>query len=238
MSRFLIPLSIALSIATNIGAQESSISTTLSADVVSQYIWRGQECGNISVQPTLGIECNGLSLSAWGNVGFDAADTKELDLTLGYSLGKFNIGISDYWFSDGLDPQSRYFKYKAHCTNHLLEANIGFDFGPLSLQWFTNIAGNDGTCSHGSRAYSSYFEVNVPFSLATVEWTATAGAVPYSTTFYDVSSFAVVNLSLSATKAIHVTDTFEIPIFGQISANPRSEKAYFVVGFTIDITHN
>ena len=43
---------------------EDGVETTIAADVVSQYIWRGQDLGNVSLQPTLGIEYKGLSLSA------------------------------------------------------------------------------------------------------------------------------------------------------------------------------
>ncbi|MBQ7444062.1 MAG: hypothetical protein IJS59_09425, partial [Bacteroidaceae bacterium] len=41
----------------------------LGADLVNQYLWRGQDLGNLSLQPTLGIEWQGLSFSAWGSVG-------------------------------------------------------------------------------------------------------------------------------------------------------------------------
>ena len=213
---------------------QDEIETTISGDVVSSYIWRGQDLGNVSLQPTLGIGYKGLSLSAWGSVGLtDAADTKEFDLTLAYTIGGFNVGITDYWFNAGLDPENRYFKYGSHGTNHLFEANIGYDFGPLSLQWCTNFAGNDGTNKDGKRAYSSYVEVAVPFKLATVDWTATAGAVPWATTSYGTNGFAVTNLSLKATKEIKVTDTFSIPVFGQVVGNPCSQKAYLVFGFTL-----
>ena len=221
--------------ATTVGAQEKEkIETTIAADFVSQYIWRGLDAGDISVQPTLGIGYKGLSLAAWGSVGLsDPSDTKEFDLTLSYTVGGFNIGITDYWFNVGGDPDSRYFKYDAHCTNHIFEANIGYDFAFASLQWFTNFAGNDGLNKDGKRAYSSYVEANVPFKLATVDWTATAGAVPYATDFYGTTGFAVTNLALKATKDIKVTDSFSIPIFGQVIANPRTEKTYLVLGFTL-----
>lgn len=217
-------------------AQETKekVETTVAADFVTQYIWRGLDCGNVSVQPTLGIGYKGLSFSAWGNVGFTSTDTKEFDLTLAYTTGGFNIGITDYWFSvGGDDPENRYFKYDAHSTNHVFEANIGYDFGVLSLQWFTNFAGNDGFNKSDKRAYSSYAEVAVPFKLVTVDWTATAGVVPYATTFYDTTGFAVTNLSLKATKDIKITDSFSVPIFGQVVANPSSQKAYLVFGFTL-----
>ena len=219
--------------ATAIEAQ-NEVETTICGDVVSSYIWRGQDLGHVSLQPTLGVGYKGLSLTAWGSVGLtDPADTKEFDLTLAYSVGGFNIGVTDYWFNTGLDPENRYFKYDAHGTNHVFEANIGYDFGFASLHWFTNFAGNDGLNKDGKRAYSSYMEVVVPFKLSAIEWTATAGAVPYATDFYGTTGFAVTNLALKATKDIKVTDSFSIPIFGQVVANPCSQKAYLVLGFTL-----
>ena len=213
---------------------QDEIETTISGDVVSSYIWRGQDLGSAAVQPTLGVGYKGLSLAAWGSYGIaNPADTKEFDLTLGYSIGGFNIGVTDYWFDAGLDPDGRYFKYDAHGTNHVFEANIGYDFGFASLQWYTNFAGNDGVNKDGKRAYSSYFEANIPFQLATVNWTATAGAVPFATTSYGTTGFAVTNVALKATKDIKVTDSFSIPIFGQVVANPCSQKAYLVLGFTL-----
>ena len=220
--------------ATAVEAQDEKVGLTLGADLVSQYVWRGQDLGSVAVQPTLGVSYKGLSLTAWGSYGLtDPADTKELDLTLGYSAGGLNIGITDYWFSEGLDPAGRYFMYDAHSTNHVFEANIGYDFGPVSLQWYTNFAGNDGVNKDGKRAYSSYVEADVPFRLGGADWTATAGAVPFATDFYGATGFAVTNLSLKATKDIRVTDSFSIPVFGQVAANPCSQKAYLVLGFTL-----
>ncbi len=214
--------------------EKEKIETTIAADFVSSYIWRGLDLGHPAVQPTLGVGYKGLSLTAWGSYGItDSDDVKEFDLTLAYSIGGFHVGITDYWFSTGLDAAGRYFKYDAHGTNHVFEANIGYDFGLVALQWYTNFAGNDGINKDGKRAYSSYVEAIVPFSLAGVDWTATAGAVPYATTLYNTSGFAVTNLSLRATKAIKITDSFSIPVFGQLTGNPCSQHAYLVFGFTL-----
>ena len=197
---------------------QDKVETTISSDFVSSYIWRGQDLGSVAVQPTLGLGYKGLSLTAWGSYGLtNPDDVKEFDLTLAYSTGGLNIGITDYWFSAGLDPDARYFKYDAHGTNHVFEATVGYDFGPVALAWYTNFAGNDGVNKDGKRAYSSYVEANLPFRLVGVDWTATAGAVPYATTSYGTTGFAVTNLSLRATKEIKVSDSFSIPIFGQVT---------------------
>lgn len=127
---------------------QDEVETTIAADVVNQYIWRGQSLGEVSLQPTLGIGYKGLSLTAWGSVGISQPeDAKEFDLTLAYETGGFHIGVTDYWFNS---PNEKYFAYKAHETSHVFEANVGYDFGPVALNWYTNFAGNDGLNKDGT----------------------------------------------------------------------------------------
>ena len=211
---------------------QDKVETTIAADVVNQYIWRGQSLGEVSLQPTLGIGYKGLSLTAWGSVGVSKPeDTKEFDLTLAYETGGFHIGVTDYWFNS---PNEKYFAYKAHETSHVFEANVGYDFGPVALNWYTNFAGNDGLNKDGDRAYSSYVEATAPFKLGGCDWAASIGAVPFATSFYgDANGFAVTNVSLKATKDLKITDSFSVPVFAQVAANPSTEKAYLVVGFTL-----
>lgn len=211
---------------------QDKVEGTIAADVVNQYIWRGQDLGDVSLQPTLGIAYKGLSLTAWGSVGLsDPNDTKEFDLTAAWQKGGFHIGVTDYWFNT---PNERYFDYAAHSTSHVFEANVGYDFGPLALNWFTNFAGNDGVNSSGKRAYSSYVEATMPFTLADCQWTATVGAVPYATSLYaEANGFAVTNVTVKATKDIRVTDSFSVPVFAGIATNPSSQKAWLLFGFTL-----
>ncbi|MDD6517718.1 MAG: hypothetical protein PUF63_07350 [Prevotella sp.] len=211
---------------------QDKVEGTIATDVVNQYIWRGQDLGDVSVQPTLGVAYKGVSLTAWGNVGLsDKDDTKEFDLTLAYTTGGFHIGVTDYWFNS---PNDKYFEYAAHKTSHVFEGNIGYDFGPVALNWYTNFAGNDGLNKSGDRAYSSYVEATAPFKLASLDWTATVGAVPYATSFYSrANGFAVTNLGLKASKDIVITKSFSVPVFAGITANPSSQKAYFICGFTL-----
>lgn len=219
---------------------QDEVETNISADVVSQYIWRGQDLGDISLQPTLGVAYKGLSLTAWGSVGISNwKDTKEFDLTLAYATGGFHIGVTDYWFdyedpSLAADKTNRYFHYDSNSTNHVFEANIGYDFGVLALNWYTNFAGADGVNKDDDQAYSSYVEATAPFKLGGADWVATIGAVPYATSFYGkANGFAVTNVGLKATKDIKITDTFSVPVFASVNANPSTQKAYLVVGFTL-----
>jgi hypothetical protein len=76
-------------------------------------------------------------------------------------------------------------------------------------------------------------ELAAPFKLATVDWTASLGVVPFYTSFYGTEGFAVTNLALKATKDIAITDKFSLPVFVGVVGNPCSQKAYLVFGFTL-----
>lgn len=154
---------------------QDKVEASVGADLVSGYIWRGQDLGGVSVQPSLEISYKGFSLGAWGSVGFESTDTKEFDLTLGYSIGGFSVSVTDYWFNTqvetGIDDDgetifatNKYFKYGAHSTAHVFEAQVGYDFGPLAVNWYTNFAGADGVKENGKRAYSSYLALSAPFN--------------------------------------------------------------------------
>lgn len=130
------------------GMAQDKVEASVGADFVSGYIWRGQDLGGVSIQPTLSVSYKGFSLSAWGTAGIEKEDTKEIDLTLGYTTGGFSISVTDYWFNGG----PGYFHYGSHNTNHTFEAQIGYDFGPLALNWYTNFAGTDGVNNEGDQS--------------------------------------------------------------------------------------
>ncbi|NDV64600.1 hypothetical protein [Bacteroides sp. 224] len=209
---------------------QNNVEVSVGADVVSNYIWRGQDCGGVSIQPSIAVGKYGFSLSAWGSVGIEKEDTKELDLTLGYNAGGFSVAVTDYWFDYG----GKYFKYASKETDHVYEATVGYDFGPLSVSWNTNFAGADyyKAKSDGSmdRAYSSYAEVMVPFKLGEFDFSAEVGLTPWEGAYSD--GFNVVNVGLTAGKNIKITDSFSLPAFAKITVNPNTEKAYFAFGIS------
>ena len=210
----------------------AEIETTVGADVVSRYIWRGMELGDAALQPSLGISAGGFSASLWGSTGIvRAADTKEFDITLSYSIAGLSAGVTDYWFSVGPEPAGRYFRYDDKATNHVFEAFVGYDFGFASVNWYTNLAGNDYDAD-GDNAFSSYCELAAPFSLGGLDWTATLGFVPMETAFYGTDGFAVTNLSVKAEKALEITDRFSLPISAGLTVNPSSEMAYLILGIS------
>ena len=96
-----------------------------------------------------------------GSVGLDKEDTKEFDLTFGYSTG--GIQRICHWLL--VWWRSWVFFTMVPTTLHMcFEAQVGYDFGPLAVNWYTNFAGADGVKANGDRAYSSYFSIAAPSS--------------------------------------------------------------------------
>ena len=60
---------------------------------------------------------------------------------------------------------NKVFPIWAYSTAHVFEAQVGYDFGPLAVNWYTNFAGADGVKENGKRAYSSYLALSAPFKL-------------------------------------------------------------------------
>ena len=217
----------------SVAHKAKAVEVYVGTDIVSQYIWRGLMLGSASLQPTASVSWKGLSLSAWGSVGFvNRDDPYEIDFTLSYSVAGLSLGITDYWNTEG---DERYFHYKPESTGHVFEAFVGYDFGFLNVSWQTIFAGADGLNNSDNRAYSSYFELNVPFHLWTCDWAGSLGIVPYATSYYDTDAFAVTNVSLRCTKEIPLGRRFKLPIFAQVTANPNAKKLYFVGGITVGI---
>ena len=175
-------------------AQKAEVSA--GADIVSSYLWRGQDLGGASVQPAAAISVGGFSLTAWGSVGFNNSDTKEFDFTLGYGTGGFNVAITDYWFNtrDENGDINNYFDYEARTTVHMFEATLGYDFGPAAILWNTYFAGADYKAD-GDRAYSTYLEASVPFRAGGLELKGELGFTPWEGIYSD--KFNVVNVRYS-----------------------------------------
>jgi subtilisin family serine protease len=210
-------------------AKAQGVEVSAGGDIVSSYIWRGQYLGGVSVQPGASLSVAGLSLTAWGSVGFDNSDIKEFDFTLGYGIGGFSAAITDYWFRYP-DAINDYFDYGDE-TAHMLEVTLGYDFGPAAISWNTYFAGADYAKANGDRAYSTYIEGSVPFKLGGLDLKAELGLSPWESIYSE--KFNIVNIGLTAGKEIRVTESFAIPAFTKIIFNPHWKECFFVFGVSL-----
>lgn len=200
----------------------------VNADIVSSYMWRGMKCGSASIQPTLGVSLGGFTLSAWGSSQFSKGNN-ELDLSLEYGFKGFTLSFTDYFTQDE-DESFDYFNYRARTTGHSYDAGIAYEFGerfPLSIAWYTMVAGNDFK-ENDKRAWSSYIELLYPFTVSNIDLGVEVGITPWEGLY--ANKFNVTNIALNASKSIKITDSFSFPLFGKLGFNPYENHAYFVVG--------
>ena len=204
---------------------------TVGADIVSSYIWRGSYQTSTAVQPAMGINVGGFSLSAWGSVPFEGI-AKEVDFTASYETAGLSLAVTDYWWAG--EGAQKYFMYESKKTAHLFEGIVGYTLPcekfPLSLSWNTLFAGAD-YLADGDRAHSTYISAAYPFSIQGIGLSASLGFTPWKGIYAD--DFSIVNIGLKSSKEIKITGSFSLPVFGEVITNPRSEEIFFVLGISL-----
>lgn len=191
---------------------------SVGADIYTNYIWRGSKLGTgPSFQPNVKFETGGLTLGVWG--AFDANGYTEADPYISYSFPfGLSLGLTDY-YSPGLEV----FETSDTAGSHALEINAGFAKGGLSLSanYIVNEAG--GIASAGS---DMYFQAGYAFKHFNIfvgagdGWHTSDG------------EFNLCNLGIGTSKEIRITDSFSIPVNGQVILNPEKEQLFVVVGFS------
>lgn len=216
---------------------QSKIDVDLGADIVSSYVWRGVKTAGASIQPSLSASVGGFSLSAWGSTDFTSDEgTKEVDFTAAYETSGLKLAVTDYWW-DG-EGAYRYFSYPAEGNGgHMLEATVGYTLPesfPLSVTWNTFFLGRGNKKENGDNSYSTYVELAYPFSVKGVDMGISTGFTPWENTTLGTSKgFKVTSVMLNASKSIKITDSFSLPVFANIIANPAMEDIHFVFGISI-----
>ena len=198
--------------------QNSKSAFGVNVDLFSNYIWRGTKYGHgPAVQPSVKFNSGFFTVGVWGS--FDASGYAEADpyFTFALPMG-FNLGITDYYY-----PGTEFFDVSKETGSQVFEINGGFNKGGLALSanYILNEAG--GAASQGG---DMYFQAGYSFSIFNVF--AGAGNGWHTSD----GNFTFCNIGIGAVKEIKVTESFSIPITGQIILNPDREQLYVVVGFS------
>lgn len=166
--------------------KESNFSFEVGADVVSNYLWRGQNLGGLSIQPSVTLGWKGIYISGWGNIGADNWKfnylNPELDVTIGYDNYGLKLDLTHFYYFYG----DKYFKGLGDANNEYSESTIevhaGIDVGewasivPLTVDWYTTVLGYDPVLDengnvvlnengNAKRAYSTYIELGYDITL-------------------------------------------------------------------------
>lgn len=221
---------------TSVSAQDSKLSADVSADIVSSYIWRGTRGAGLSIQPTLSVSYGDLSLGAWGSTDLATNPNdsyKEVDFSLSYNKGGFSAIVTDYWW-DG-NSAFNYFGGKGHAS-HSLEGTLAYTLPesfPLTIAWNTFFVGQYDRDAAGDNTYSTYVELAYPFKVGGLDMGLAVGFTPWESAVYGTDGFKFTNIQLGASKEIKLSESFSLPVFGSIVANPYTEDINFVFGITL-----
>ncbi len=208
---------------------------SIGGDLVSTYVWRGVYQSGFSLQPEIGLSVGGFTVGVWGSTDLD--NFKEVDLSVGYSVRGFSVGVTDYWWGGQRLGDGRFAPYFKYGDTHYFEGTLAYEFGekfPLGISWSTMFAGADKK-ENGDRAWSSYVELAYPFSVGSVELTAAGGAAPWAAPAWlpgGYDGFQISNVSLKASRAIPVSEKYEIPLFVQLAVNPQLNYMNLVIGLS------
>lgn len=215
-----------------VAAPASGQSASIGADVVSRYVWRGADFGeSMSVQPALTLSYGNLEAGAWGSYSVSAsgAGANENDLWASYTVEAGNgasltLGFTDYYFPE---PDAEYGFRNAKA--HTLELSLGIT-GPESFP--VSLFG--GMLVRNDEDNSVYLEASLPIdAVEGVDVGLVAGMVTGKSGFYDTTGAALVNLGISASKEVEITDAYSLPMSVSWIVNPDSERAFLVFGVSL-----
>jgi hypothetical protein len=197
---------------------------TTGADFYSSFIWRGTKNGSgPAIQPVLEYTSGSFTTGAWGS--FDFRSYQEVDLYLSFSLPSgFSLGITDYY-----TPDLKYFDYSRASGSHAFELTLGYSKNNLDLEanYILNEAGGIGSIGN-----DLYFQAEYSFRFFSLFAGAGNGWLTYDPET-GTSNFNICNSGIEVSRIIKITETFQVPVLGQIIFNPDREQLFVVVGFTL-----
>jgi len=228
---------IIITFVSNIQAQDNdSLKLNVSADICSRYVWRGLDYGSSpSIQPTLSLIKKSFEIGYWGAIS-TLGNYCETDLYLKYTLKKFSLTVTDYFFPVNIIPANkteRYFNYEDKTTGHIFEGLLswkGPDKFPLYVFAGTVLYGADKDTS-GNNRYSTYAEAGYSFKVKNNGLDVFFGFTPYEGLYGN--GIGVVNIGVSGSKKIKITENFELPVKATLVVNPQTENIHLVFGITL-----
>ena len=230
LSVFLFAIAILLTSTVPVQGQEEETESPISAgaDLYSRYIFRGLDIGGGSpnIQPYIEAGFGHFAFGAWGSYRTNFPGALEMDLYLNYTVMDIvTVGVIDYFLPNDFGEYD-YFDYStdsAGSGGHIFEAYATFN--GLEDIPFTALLGVN---LYGDSDNSIYFELG--YSLSILDIFIGAGNGQYLTGDGD---FGIVNLGISTSKEIKITDKLSLPLSVSLITNPEAKRIHLVVGISL-----
>ena len=196
------------------------VSLSGGAEVVSDYNWRGQNIGGLSVQPYVEFSAYGFNIGAWGSVGSGSYTefkqlVPELDLYVSYTSPDehFTLGLTHYYYFDGSFFGGGYNLDNLGSSQSEISISVfGHEYFPLEIGFNMMFGGGDYYSANGvmimknqntaEKLMSMYIYLKYTFVVSDFEIIPEIGFSPNKSmyTYYDLNTnkhlgFAMNNIS-------------------------------------------
>lgn len=203
----------------------------VNADLVSRYIWRGLPSSlTPNIQPSVTLGYKNFSAQVWGSYGI-SQPYAEFDVNLSYNIGAFTLSLWDYYVNPDEASATHYFNC-SDTTLHSVEGSLTFngtESFPFSVTLATYLWGDDKN-EEGDNYYSTYLELGYERTIGNTNLKLFAGGTLGEG--YYASKAAVVNVGLTATRDLQLTEKTALPLTGSVIVNPDAKSVYLVFGIT------
>lgn len=202
-----------------------SLDLSMSVDVASQYMWRGLVLSKgPAIQPGVEMSFNQFSLGAWGSAGFQANDSKEVDLYLAYTLSAFKVTVFDYYYyADTVVAD--YFNYKKDQSSHIIEGVI--EFTGTEKVPFRLLAGYN---LYNDRNNSAYFELAWLTAIGATNVEVLAGYTP-QVGYYHPDRKGFTNVGINLNREYILNQQLTMPVRLSLSYSPLIRQTHLVLIF-------
>jgi hypothetical protein len=209
----------------------NKVTLDVNADLVSRYIWRGLPSSlTPNIQPSVTLGYKNFAAQVWGSYGL-SQPYAEFDVNLSYNIGAFTLSVWDYYVNADEATTTHYFNF-SDTTLHSIEGSLTFNGTegfPISITLATYLWGDDKD-DVGDNYYSTYLELGYETNIGETNLQLFAGGT-FGEGYY-ASKAALVNLGLTATRNLQLTEKTALPLSGSLIVNPDSKSVYFVFGIT------
>lgn len=207
--------------------KERKIEFNTGAEIVSSYIWRGQNYNHTpSLQPWAEISWRGFTFGSAGAFRVTGDGDDEVDFYISKEAGPLTLAIWDYWSYSKTNP-SKYFNYKPETTSHMLEGQAILSFGDENRFNFLL-----SSIFYGSDPSKSiYGEAEFVKTIGRNQLSVVAG-YQFKGEYY-ASSAGFVNFGCSYLRHLPLNEKFVSYLSLSFIVNPSSKSTYFVVAVGI-----
>jgi len=224
---------------------DDAIAISTSVDFYNRYIWRGLDIASTpSIQPALSVNYAGLELGAWGayTLSNEASGSDEVDFWLSYGRDlengvSFSVIATDYYFPNAGIDFFNFNNYDAVYGDgtpdpgaHTVEVGLsvtGPASAPITVSGYVNV--------HNDAGNNAYIQVDYPVAANGTDLNFFCGAALGSEDnpdYYGTDKFAVINLGVTASRELELSESFSLPLTVGFILNPKAEVGNLLVGFS------